>query len=292
MTDRIYQLTKYVSGNATFDRWQDYVISILNPFLSRPPPSATGLTPTGVTAGTYGDSTHVGRFAVNEFGQLTGASSVPISFPTPPSSGIPLLSATTTYFADDMYGKNLGPTWNVSASSEGAFDSPVSGIRGISTNGTAANVAYYDWNTHPCFIANQAGLVFTWKALGGVSNGASKSKIGLADSGALAGHYVTFAATRGAGNHWTLEIFDGLGTTTYVPTVSVSVDGYHTFEMDMTSLVTPIFKIDGVNIGPFTPSLPSSPIGSGSYGPILWLQTTGSDTLKLDYFQINGTRPT
>ena len=37
------------------------------------------LTPTGVTVGTYGDSTHVGQFTVNEYGELTFAQNVAIS---------------------------------------------------------------------------------------------------------------------------------------------------------------------------------------------------------------------
>jgi hypothetical protein len=42
-----------------------------------------GLTPSGVTPGTYGDSTHVGQFTVNAFGQLTAASSVVITGAAP-----------------------------------------------------------------------------------------------------------------------------------------------------------------------------------------------------------------
>lgn len=40
---------------------------------------SVGLSTTAVTPGTYGDSTHVGRFTVDGFGRLTAASSVSIS---------------------------------------------------------------------------------------------------------------------------------------------------------------------------------------------------------------------
>jgi hypothetical protein len=39
----------------------------------------TTITPTGVTAGTYGDATNVGQFTVNAAGQLTFAANVAIS---------------------------------------------------------------------------------------------------------------------------------------------------------------------------------------------------------------------
>ena len=52
------------------------------------------LDDTAVTPGTYGDSTHVGQFTVNQKGRITAASSVAIAFPTsggwePLMTGIP-----------------------------------------------------------------------------------------------------------------------------------------------------------------------------------------------------------
>lgn len=46
---------------------------------SADPASGGGNTPTGVTPGTYGDSTHVGQFTVNALGKLTAAADVAIA---------------------------------------------------------------------------------------------------------------------------------------------------------------------------------------------------------------------
>lgn len=45
------------------------------------PAGGGGLSPTGVTAGAYGDSTHVGAFTVEADGRLTAAANVAIAFP-------------------------------------------------------------------------------------------------------------------------------------------------------------------------------------------------------------------
>jgi hypothetical protein len=43
---------------------------------------AGDLPNTAVTPGTYGDSSHVGQFTVDQQGRLTGASSIAIAFPS------------------------------------------------------------------------------------------------------------------------------------------------------------------------------------------------------------------
>ncbi len=55
--------------------------------------SATDLPASGVTAGTYGDSTHIGQFTVDNQGILTAASSIAIS-----GSGRPLLTSNLIYY--------------------------------------------------------------------------------------------------------------------------------------------------------------------------------------------------
>lgn len=48
-------------------------------------------SPTGVAAGTYGDSTNVGQFTVNAAGRLTFAANVPIAFPPSDGTWIPMV---------------------------------------------------------------------------------------------------------------------------------------------------------------------------------------------------------
>lgn len=59
------------------------------------PSGVFSLPPTGVTAGTYGDSTHVGQFTVDAYGRLTSASSVAISGSGGNGSG-PLFTSTAS----------------------------------------------------------------------------------------------------------------------------------------------------------------------------------------------------
>lgn len=54
------------------------------------------LAPSGVTAGTFGDSTHVGQFTVNTNGQVTSASDVAIAFPAATSSYTLITEITPT----------------------------------------------------------------------------------------------------------------------------------------------------------------------------------------------------
>jgi len=56
---------------------------------------SSGLPASGVTPGTYGDSTHVGQFTVNLAGQVTAASNVAISGGGGGGSGFTLVARTT-----------------------------------------------------------------------------------------------------------------------------------------------------------------------------------------------------
>ncbi len=56
-----------------------FALSLMGPIFSAPASAGGGLTPTGVTPGTYGDASNVGQFTVNAFGQITAAADVPIS---------------------------------------------------------------------------------------------------------------------------------------------------------------------------------------------------------------------
>lgn len=107
---KLYTLQKLISGNQILDRIQDQWMSVLNPTLALGTSRIQGYTvpiptasnngqfiewdqvsgsfiyatpyapvPTGITPGTYGDSTHVGQFAVNTFGYLTSAANIAIS---------------------------------------------------------------------------------------------------------------------------------------------------------------------------------------------------------------------
>lgn len=56
-----------------------FALSLFGPLFAAAASAGGGLTPTGVTPGTYGDATNVGQFTVNAYGQITAAADVPIS---------------------------------------------------------------------------------------------------------------------------------------------------------------------------------------------------------------------
>ena len=63
--------------------------SLLNPFYPNLVTAVNALgAPSGVTAGTYGNSTNVGRFTVNAQGRITSATNVPLALATTISPGV------------------------------------------------------------------------------------------------------------------------------------------------------------------------------------------------------------
>jgi Pectate lyase superfamily protein len=92
---------------------------------------------TGVTANTYGDSTHVPRIAINAQGQITSASSTAISFPTAPvtsvsGSGSGISVSPTT---GSVVVSNTGVTSIVAGSN--ITVSPSGGTGAVTINSTA-----------------------------------------------------------------------------------------------------------------------------------------------------------
>jgi hypothetical protein len=72
-------------------------LSALNPPASNLVAAINGVTaPSGVTPGTYGTATQVGRFTVNAQGRITAASNVPLAVATTASTGVVRIGANLT----------------------------------------------------------------------------------------------------------------------------------------------------------------------------------------------------
>jgi len=82
------------------------------------------LNPTGVTAGTYGDSTHVGQFNVDANGRIRGAANVAIVTPPMqfgPTSGRPTGVSNGVWYLDTSL-TPVRPVLSYSPSSTGWID--------------------------------------------------------------------------------------------------------------------------------------------------------------------------
>jgi hypothetical protein len=82
------------------------------------------LNPTGVVAGTYGDSTHVGQFAVDANGRIHGATNVQIVTPpmqSGPTSGRPVGMSNGVWYLDTSLSP-VRPVLSYSPSATGWID--------------------------------------------------------------------------------------------------------------------------------------------------------------------------
>lgn len=152
--------------------------------------AAMALANTGVTAGTYGDSTHVAQIAVDAKGRLTGVSAVAINLSWSGLSGKP--TTVAGFGITDMGSQSV--SYAATAGSAGAV--AWGNVSGRPTDlGSFANGPGFITGSGSCSYASSAGSA---GSVGGVSNPIPKD-VGAVGVGAFFGicHYETPYAVGG-----------------------------------------------------------------------------------------------
>jgi hypothetical protein len=108
-----------------------------------PPPSTT-IGNTGVTAGTYGDSTHVGQFTVQADGRITAASDISITNSGGSLRGFAIFDASSGSIASLS---TSGVITNVTRTGTGRYTITLTGVSGVAPNYAVA-ITGIDNNTY------------------------------------------------------------------------------------------------------------------------------------------------
>lgn len=201
---------------------QGYVLSneigdptLLNPFYPNLVTAINALgAPTGVTAGTYGNSTNVGRFTVNAEGRITSATNVSLALATTVSPGVIRVGANL----------NVTPTGvlsvpNASTTTRGAVQLVDNTVTNDSTKALTA-AAGYSLQLQIDAINVRNNLTFA-----GTVNGSTGQMLQVTTEGTAAGFVsgsVLPVPTLANAEYFVIVTVPGTFTPTGSPTVTVN----------------------------------------------------------------------
>lgn len=201
---------------------QGYVLSneigdptLLNPFYPNLVTAINALgAPSGVTAGTYGNSTNVGRFTVNSEGRITSAVNVPLALATTVSPGVVRVGANL-----NVTGTGLLSVPNASTTTRGAVQLVNDTVTNDSTKALTA-AAGYNLQLQIDAINVRNNLTFA-----GTINGSTGQMLQVTTEGAAAGFVsgsVLPVPTLANAEYFVIVTVPGTFTPTGSPTVTVN----------------------------------------------------------------------